>query len=328
MADFSKITLNGIDYELSDDKARLHISKLKMALGDVKAVSTKAAMTDTSKVYFYTGSENGMTKGALYYAVGDEFVSGEVLDPNFAKYGFAGIHNSIYRGKFLGTALTAEQSAAIRAGTFDDLYIGDYWTIGGVNYRIADFDYFFNKGDTACTTHHIVVVPDSVLRTNVQMNPTNTTEGGYIGSDMFKTTLAVDRDTITSAFGGTGHILNHREYIQNAVTNGIPSAGAWYSVAIELMSEEMVYGSPQWKPMNRGTVDCNIHNVNYRQLSLFRLDPTKIVAMNGSDRKWYWLRDPASAAHFCDVADGGNCNRGGASTSDSGGGSRPFAVIY
>ena len=35
----------------------------------------------------------------------------------------AGAHNAIYRGKYLGTSVTAAQYAAIAAGTFDDLYI-------------------------------------------------------------------------------------------------------------------------------------------------------------------------------------------------------------
>ena len=56
------------------------------------------------------------------------------------KYSNDGAHNAVYRGKFLGNTVTAAQYAAIKAGTFDDLYIGDYWTIGGVNYRIAAFD--------------------------------------------------------------------------------------------------------------------------------------------------------------------------------------------
>ena len=55
-------------------------------------------------------------------------------------------HNTLYRGKYLGTSVTATQYTAISAGTFEDLYIGDYWTIGGVNYRIAAFDYYWNCG--------------------------------------------------------------------------------------------------------------------------------------------------------------------------------------
>ena len=65
----------------------------------------------------------------------------------------AGAHNAIYRGKSLGSTVTTAQYAAIKAGTFDDLYIGDYWTIGGVNYRIAAFDYYLNSGDTLLCTY-------------------------------------------------------------------------------------------------------------------------------------------------------------------------------
>lgn len=110
----------------------------------------------------------------------------------------AGAHNAIYRGKSLGSTVTTAQYAAIKAGTFDDLYIGDYWTIGGVNYRIAAFDYYLNSGDTSCTTHHVVIVPDTCLY-NAQMHNTssggyeggaaNTTAGGYVGSDMYKSNL-------------------------------------------------------------------------------------------------------------------------------------------
>ena len=53
----------------------------------------------------------------------------------------AGFHNSIYRGKNLGSSVSAEQWAQIGAGTFDDMFIGDYWVINGVTWRIAAFDY-------------------------------------------------------------------------------------------------------------------------------------------------------------------------------------------
>ena len=68
-------------------------------------------------------------------------------------YDNAGAHNSIYRGKNLGTTVTEEQWEAISSGSFTDLYIGDYWVIGGVNWRIAAFDYYLNCGDTSFTKH-------------------------------------------------------------------------------------------------------------------------------------------------------------------------------
>ena len=81
----------------------------------------------------------------------------------------AGAHNSIYRGKNLGTSVTAEQYKAISNGTFAGLYVGDYWVISGVTYRIAGFDYYLHNGDTDTTKHHAVIVPDENMG-SAQMN--------------------------------------------------------------------------------------------------------------------------------------------------------------
>jgi hypothetical protein len=69
----------------------------------------------------------------------------------------AGARNGIYRGKNLGTSVTAAQWASIQNGTFLDMYIGDYWIVNGVTWRIAAFDYWLGFGDTACNVHHIVL---------------------------------------------------------------------------------------------------------------------------------------------------------------------------
>ena len=58
--------------------------------------------------------------------------------------GNAGFHNSIFRGKNLGTSYTAAQSSQVTAGTFDDLFVGDYWVINGVYWRIEDFDPYYS----------------------------------------------------------------------------------------------------------------------------------------------------------------------------------------
>ena len=92
----------------------------------------------------------------------------------------AGFHSSIYRGKYLGDTYTDVQKAAIANGSFDDLFIGDYWTISGVNWRIADFDYYYKVGDSSnniFTKHNVVVVPDTTLGYTFPMNSTDTTEG-------------------------------------------------------------------------------------------------------------------------------------------------------
>ena len=223
----------------------------------------------------------------------------------------AGFHNSLFRGKNLGTAVTATQWAEITAGTFNDMYIGDYWLINGVKWRIAAFDYWLYCGDAECTTHHIVIVPDTNLleadgSTTHWMNSSDTTAGAYYGSDFRSalngnTGLATCRSLVNAAFG-SAHILSHKEYLKNAVTNGYESAGAWYGSDVEIMTEQMVYGGKVFGNVTCGTNIPTAHTINKTQLPLFALAPEFIC-----NRASWWLRDVVSSANFALVYDNGNC---------------------
>lgn len=209
-------------------------------------------------------------------------------------YDNAGAHNSIYRGKNLGTTVTEEQWEAISSGTFTDLYIGDYWVIGGVNWRIAAFDYYLNCGDTSFTKHHAVIVPDTCLY-SAQMNTTNVTTGAYKGSAMYTANLTQAKSTINSAFGSS-HVLSHRIYLSNATSNGRASAGEWTDSTVDLMCEHMVYGSGIFSPVSDGSNVPNNYRVEKGQLPLFALEPSRIC-----NRDTWWLRDVITAASFAIV---------------------------
>ena len=217
----------------------------------------------------------------------------------------AAAHNCIYRGKNLGTSVTAEQYAAISSGKFTDLYIGDYWVINGVTYRIAAFDYYYNCGDTNFTKHHVVIVPDTSLY-KAQMNTSNVTTGGYTGSAMYKSNLAQAKTTIKAAFG-SAHVLTKRELLTNAVNGNTPSGWAWFDSDVELMNEVQAYGSVAW-----GAHDGNGYNVasGDGQFPLFMFDRTKL-----HNREDYWLRDVSSAIYFSYVDAYGCADYGIASSS-------------
>lgn len=230
------------------------------------------------------------------------------------QYSNPGAHNAIYRGKYLGDFVTDAQYAAIKAGTFDNLFIGDYWTIDGVNWRIAAFDYFYNCGDTNFTKHHVVVVPDTSLY-EAQMNTGNTTTGGYAGSAMYKSNLAQAKTTIKAAFG-SAHVLTKRELLTTAANGNTPSGWAWFDSDVELMNEVQAYGS----------VACAAHDGNgfnvasgNGQFPLFMFDRTKL-----HNRENYWLRDVAVATSFSAVSYEGSASSAGASDSH---GVRPFFCI-
>lgn len=221
--------------------------------------------------------------------------------------GNAGFHNSVYRGKYLGSSLTAAQSQAITNGTFDDLFIGDYWTIGGVNYRIASFDYYYGK--TGFNKHHAIIVPDTTLYLK-RMEATSITTNGYAGSEMFLTGLNNALTTIQNAFG-TDHVLEHTLYFTSASQNGRPSNYTSKTVKLEIMDEVMVYGTHIMaaRPDPQGSSFVAWDTVATSQLNLFTMRPDLVKAQNNYS---YWLRDIVSAAYFAIVHTNGYADYGAA----------------
>lgn len=214
----------------------------------------------------------------------------------------------LFRGKNLGTALTAVQKAAIKDGSFKGMFLGDYWSIGGRIWRIVDMDYWYNCGDTAFTSHHLVIMPDEALY-NAQMNTTNVTTGGYVGSAMYKSNLANAKTIVNAAFQGS--VLTHREYLCNAVANGRPSGGAWFDSSIELPNEPMMYGHPHFSPTSDGSTVPSIYTISKTQLALFMVCPRFIVNRSYNQ----WLRDVVSSAYFALVSGSGGAGYGAASAS-------------
>lgn len=218
----------------------------------------------------------------------------------------ADARNSIYRGKYLGTSYTLAQQQAVTSGTFDDMYIGDYWTIGGINYRIAAFNYYRNTGDTNLPLNHITLVPDTQLYSQ-RMNATNITTGGYTGSEMYLTGLNQAKATINAAF--PSKVLTHRQILCNATVDGKASGFAWFDSSVDLMNEVMVYGCSIFGDTDLGGSGGGFNiGVGKTRLPLFALNPKMI-----NTRQSFWLRDVVSAAYFALVANGGNASCGGAS---------------
>ena len=225
-------------------------------------------------------------------------------------------HCNVFRGKNLGGGVSSAQKAAIKNGSFDNLYIGDYWTINGVTWRIADMDYFLRCGDTDFTSHHLVIVPDTQLYTG-KMNETHTTEGGYVGSLMYKSGLDQAKTAIAAAFGDL--VTTHRDILCNAVSNGRQSGGGWFDSTVESMCERMVYGNSVFQPGCDGSFIPYNYTTGKSQFALFRMAPQYI-----SNRQWYWLRDVVSAANFAYVNGYGGATYAGAGNV---GGVRPYFVI-
>ena len=244
-------------------------------------------------------------------------------------------HNAMWGGRDITAAFNnGTVSANIKNGTFRDIFPGDYITkqvtISGktytVNWVVADCDYWWHKGNqgNGMTAHHVAIVPQRPIF-NAPMNSTNTTEGGYAGSEMYKNVIPACATGIVSAFG-SGHILTFKDHLTrdlntSAVSSGItvwtgaPNwNGAWYSQQCNLMSEAMVYDGPHCASSALDNV------VATRQMSAFRLSE-RLINYN---RQWWWLRDVVSSSSFADVTGDGLASAYIASAMRS---VRPFALL-
>ena len=228
------------------------------------------------------------------------------------------MYANIFRGKNLGSVVTDAQKTAIQDGTFKDLFIGDYWVINGITWRIADMDYFYQVGDYAhaFTKHHLVMIPDEILYSYV-MNDSATTNGGYVGSKMYTTGLEQAKTAINLSFGSL--VQTHRDSLINGTEDGRPTQSTWRNSTVELMNEIMVYGCHIRGAMGTGELMSRNYTTAKKQLSIFRLNPKML-----NKRQNIWLRDIISSYAFASVGSYGDASGGSA---DSSLGVRPYFVI-
>lgn len=256
-------------------------------------------------------------------------------------------HNAVYRGKDITADFdNGKVSENIANGTFKDIFIGDYidkpftspkdGTTFNVRWRIAHLDYYLYKGDTPCITHHAVVVPDDVLDVNIRMNSSDTTNGGYVGSEMWKTTLPKYLAKIQAAFGSS-HILTHREYLTKSInascvsSAGVGYVGAsnscdWYDVSVNIMTEQQVTGSDGLYS------SCYDVGESSSQFRLFDFcTPAQIAgyreAKDETSTKYHWLRAVTSSTSFSHINKYGAPNSTSASNSDNKRGIRPYFLL-
>lgn len=217
----------------------------------------------------------------------------------------AGFHNSIYRGKDITSYLTdGSLWTRILKGKFTDLFIGDYFnvTVDGTSRKmeIAAFDWFYNYGQTKLTKHHVIIIPAESLLTR-PMNTTESTAGGYVGSQMFTTIMPSLAEKLETALGAE-HVLQTNEYLTSGIDanaknvmrpnlTGASNACTFKNCKANLLSETEVFGY-----LSYGSSGYECEMCNSAQLPLFRLNPSKILSNDE-----YWLRTIASALYFCCV---------------------------
>ena len=271
----------------------------------------------------------------------------------FNNYDTAGFHNSIVRGKDITPYYEDGTLWSRIAGTngfrpYEDLYLGDYFKMsraisaynqeptqqltGSQYVTIAGFDCMRRNGDnTDINYNHITCVPGQFRGGSFhfgrsRMNPTNTTVGGYVGSEMYTTTIGEVASSGSTAATATinqqlyaefgSHLKTSKELLSNAINasgysrfgtnNGCSNNWSWYSCQAVLMSEVEVYGATVWSSSGFDTGTACM------QLPLFARDRACI----NNRSSYYWLKDVATASNFCHVNNGGAAGYIGAGATD------------
>lgn len=239
---------------------------------------------------------------------------------------------------------------------YEDIFVGDYFKMSRAisaynqdqNYQLTGSDWvtiagistLLENGDTGISYEHLVMVPGKGFGGTQhfgrsRMNPTHTTVGGYVGSEMHTTTIgevvssgstattATINQQLYAEFGS--HLKTTRELLSNSLNStgynrfgeagGCSNNWGWYDCQAVLMSEIELYGSIVWSSSGYDTGTAKM------QLPLFA---NNRQAMNNRS-SWYWLKDVASASYFCRCGDYGNA--GCCSAGDAGSCVRPRFVI-
>lgn len=239
-------------------------------------------------------------KGTGSVKVGDLGLT--VPDPSWI------VRRNTYRGKNLGSEFTQEQKNAISSGTFDDLYIGDYWKIQDNEWLIADINYWDGY------PNHLAIVPVFNMY-ETRMNSTSSYSYGYTGCEMYLNNLKNALTTIKNIFGS--NILTHSEVLVNAVANdGTSGSSINVDVEICLMTEPMIYGFRNAGSTNDGTQNegqmANSYTIDYSQLASFRLNPKliKLLDKDKNDYVTYWLRDVGAINKVVYIDEHGAAHKG------------------
>ena len=221
-------------------------------------------------------------------------------------------HRAFPRGKYLGNTFSTAQAAAITNGSFNELWVGDFWTINGVNYRIVDVNCY-----REVSVPHLVIMPDAPLYKAAWDATTNRTTGGYWNANLVKNGLTTAETMIKSAFGPTRVLQYGTSLPPSTDATGRPNNLEQRSVYLEIPCEFQIFGArvvgtegtTKWFNARRGS----------RQLALFSHWGLYGVA-NDLD---FWLRDTSTEHAYALVL------REGASLDDAGTmhGVRPLFLV-
>lgn len=205
--------------------------------------------------------------------------------------------NTVYKENDLTTAFSdGSLYTTIANGKFENVYPGSYFnaTVNNLSnqsttmkFVVAEINRYYDTTDNTGTSkgkNHIVCIPATSFGT-AAMNSSNTSNGGYLGSAMFKTTIPKVDTALTSTFGN--HLLTVTLNLSNCGYAQKPYKYTATTVKSYLLTEYEAFGSNTYDDESDKT---------YPQLAVF-----KIQSSLRSTGSWWWLRSVGYGDYFCFV---------------------------
>lgn len=192
---------------------------------------------------------------------------------------------------------------------YDGLCLGNYITIrDGVynaDWMIAGFDTYKGTGLND-SGYGMVIIPRTYIETSTQstfqMHTSATTEGGYVGSNMYTTILPAVATQIRKMIGDHNVTINSAlvDAVNTSISkpNGMTGAAsgyAWYDKHIALMSEYQVFGNQIFgNALDGGS-------------QLIKLPVFNFIKPNEYAKVDFWLRTVASNTSYSYCSRSGDC---------------------
>lgn len=215
-------------------------------------------------------------------------------------------HNATYRGQGLGP-FNETFAGAIKNGTFNNMWVGDSFIVNNNTYEIAGFNYECGPEENILLGNHLIMLTDVLPVQN--MNSSDTTEGGFAGSDLFKKYFPKIESQLQTDFGS--HLLTFNSYLSTSIDDkGAPNNGQWFNVKACMCNSAMWWGKPTEDSNNANGTKFNLGDET-EQLPLMKLHTD---AQKGSS-EYTWLRDIANSTEFVVAGSDGSENAYDANTS-------------
>lgn len=168
-------------------------------------------------------------------------------------------HNKVLREQNLGK-LTDEHYRSISNGTFDDLYVGDYFTINNHKYIIGGFDYLYGAENNSNLGHHALIIDYNRTDNGGDSTYPWSKNNGFTKSETYLKKLPELDKRHEVDF--QNHLLEWNEYLTTSTQDGIANGGDWFRVKSSVFNIKMLgrkVSNPQYfETINKNGIDYNV----------------------------------------------------------------------